>query len=607
MTGFLKELRRRNVFRVGVAYLVVAWLVIQIVSNLVAFLDVPDWIGGGILILLIAGFPVSLIIAWAFELTPDGIKLSANADASQEALQTTRSAVSRKWDFMIIAALVVALGFAVWTRDSTLPDEPAASPASLATEAAPPSIAVLPFLNLSSDAEQEYFSDGLAEELLNKLAKIEGLRVAARTSSFTFKESHEDAPAIAARLGVANVLEGSVRKAGNQLRITAQLIEGEGGTHLWSETYDRELDDVFAIQEEIAEAVATKLRITLGVADRERFKTGTDNVEAYDHYLAGIGLLNELGQGATERGIEQMRLATEIDPGYADAWAVLAVAYIQNAYMVSGDFETAQTLAEETARRALQLNANLAPAHTALAHVHFLRREWVRAEQEFVNALAIPSDFVVSWDYAEFLEATGYLEEALEYRKEARLAMPLNVAPAVDLATIYYVLGDDGRATAELDRAEDLIGNQDLILGVRTNLAMSRRDTDFLRDALATASAVRPDNAVIEALIQCLDAPETARDRLRELQPALAQPPSQVLVTWSAYFGEAEIAAELVQALASRSPLLVQPVWYPVMHDARQTPAFKNMMRDLGLVDFWRTRGWPMLCRPVGEDDFVCD
>lgn len=601
MAGFLKELKRRNVFRVGVAYLVAAWLVIQVVGSLIPFIGAPDWVGSAVLMMLIAGFVIALVVAWAFELTPEGVKLTASAEEDES---PSGAAVSRKWDFAIIAVLLVALGFSLFDREPA-PDETGASSTAIAPGAATASIAVLPFLNLSSDTEQEYFSDGLAEEMLNKLAKIEGLRVASRTSAFTFKGSNDDVQTIARKLGVANVLEGSVRRSGDRFRITVQLIEADGGTHLWSEDFERRLDDVFAVQDEIAEAVAARLRITLGVDDRERLKTGTKDIEAYDHYLAGISLLNEFGSNATERGIAEIRRATEIDPDYANAWAVLAAAQIQNAYLVTRDFAAASTRAEDAARRALALNDELAPAHTALGHVYMMGGDWVRAEQEMLTAISIPSDFVAAWDYAELLEAAGYQQDALEYRREARQAMPLNVAPAVDLATAYHRLGNDGRAAEELERSESLVGAKSPILGLRLLMAMGRGDAQYLRDSLRQTLAETPDDADAQALLDILGAPATAHARLLELE-TVSRDPYQ-LAPWAAFLGEPEIAVELVRSVGAEGPIFAQIYWDPVMRAARRTDLFEQTMRELGLVDFWRARGWPAACRPTRGDDFVCD
>jgi TolB-like protein len=618
VAGFLRELKRRNVVRVAIAYLAVAWLTIQVVGTLVPILGVPGWVARAVVILLVAAFPVALIIAWAFELTPEGIKRtpSAAADdgvpvrdggAASGAASISR-ARSRKWELVVIAALVVALGLALWNREAAPPD--AATPtASNETADARPSVAVLPFLNLSSDPEQEYFSDGLAEELLNKLAKLGSLQVTSRTSSFALKGSTDDVGTIAGKLGVAHVLEGSVRKFDTRVRITAQLIDAASGYHLWSETYERELIDIFAIQEEIATSVAEALSVTLGVAEREKLKSGTRNLEAYDEYLAGLSLLNEFGPTQTDRGFAHVRRATELDPNYADAWGVLAVSAVQLAYTYTQDFARAQRDVEETARRALALNPNLATAHAALAHVHTLRKEWVQADQGLQKALELPSDFVVAWDYAQFLEAAGYVEEALEYRLATRQAMPLNVAPAVLLAGTYLALGDDARSSAELLSAETLIGEQAGIRRGRLVVAMTNADTASMRRLLEEDVASTADgNPVSAALLALFDAPETASSTLRTLGADAGRrfPQLQWLSNWAAYYGDAELAVELIATAALEGPHYGRVVWTPVWRDTRQTPMFKELMQELELDDFWRARGWPTYCRPLGDDDFEC-
>lgn len=534
--------------------------------------------------------------ASASETTPDLGAAGRPAD-SRNAAGPVRAGRSRPFRVATALGVIVAVGVVVaWLRfngASAPPD-------------APPSIAVLPFLNLSSDQDQEYFSDGLAEELLNKLAKIERLRVTARTSSFAFKGSEQDVQTIAARLGVDNVVEGSVRKSGNSIRITAQLIDAELGTHLWSETYERELTDIFAIQDDIAESIAAALSLTLGIAEREALKSGTDNVEAFDHYLAGTALLNEFGSDQTARGLEQLERATEIDPGYADAWAVLALAYLQNAYLVTLDFDVAERQAEEAARRALALNENMAPAHAALAHVYVFRRDWLRADQAAARAVSIPTDFTPAWDYAEILQAAGYLEESLEYRRQARQAMMFNVGPASQLALAYHEVGDDESAAAELSRAESLVGARASIDGTRLWMAMANGDEDTVRAIVSGGRLL--DSAIAQQVELMLAAPETAAASLRRLRDASSATSNlgPRLGPWAAYFDEPELAVELIRADALRAPLNIQPLWSPVMRDARRTQAFEDLVEEMGLVEFWRARGWPTLCRPLAGEEFEC-
>ena len=261
--SFFNELKRRNVFKVGIAYVVVAWLVAQVLQLVFESFGTPDWVMKTVLVLLATGLPFALFFAWAFEMTPEGLKRESEVDRSQSITHET----GQKLNYTIIAVLVLALGYFAYDkfvltsgRDAALVEATTqAISEQVVTEEAPSesdkSIAVLPFVNMSSDEEQEYFSDGLSEELLNLLAKIPELRVAARTSSFSLKGKELQISEVGEILKVAHVLEGSVRKAGNQVRITAQLIQAEDGYHLWSETYDRSLDNIFAIQDEIAAKV----------------------------------------------------------------------------------------------------------------------------------------------------------------------------------------------------------------------------------------------------------------------------------------------------------------------------------------------------------------
>jgi TolB-like protein len=270
MGRFFEELKRRNVFRVAIAYIVVVWLVLQVADVVLPTFRTPEWVMPAFTFLLALGFPIALIFAWAFELTPEGIRPEKEVDRSESITHVT----GRKFDFVIIGVLILAVAFLAYDKFVIEPAHEA-SPGTaditddevVGTDTPELSVAVLPFVNMSAEPEQEYFSDGISEELLNQLTKIRGLQVAGRTSSFAFKGKNEDLRSIADQLNVAHILEGSVRKAGNRVRITAQLVKASDGYHLWSETYDRELTDIFGIQEETAKAVASALSVTLGVRE----------------------------------------------------------------------------------------------------------------------------------------------------------------------------------------------------------------------------------------------------------------------------------------------------------------------------------------------------
>ena len=300
--SFFAELRRRNVFKVGVAYAIVAWLIVQVVSAIHNPLHLPDWFDTVVILLLIIGFILAIIFAWAFELTPEGIKATTTTGPDQYHTQTT----GQRLNYFIIGVLVLVVAFLLG-KDFVLKESPevadeASAPSAVRERAAPEktneditepsappnSIAVLPFTNMSSDPEQEYFADGIAEELLNSLARIKGLEVRGRTSSFYFKGKKEDLHSISEMLNVEYIIEGSVRKAGEQVRITVQLINTRTDNHIWSETYERTMDDIFAIQDQIASAVVQALEISLGVAELSHLPGMTRNVRAYDAYLKAV-------------------------------------------------------------------------------------------------------------------------------------------------------------------------------------------------------------------------------------------------------------------------------------------------------------------------------
>lgn len=334
MAGLFHELKRRNVVRVGVAYVVLGWVVIQIAQLLFEAFGTPDWVIKTVIVLIGIGFPFALLFAWAFELTPDGLKKTRDVDVSTSITPKT----GQRLNYVIIGSLVIALGYFIWERQSYERDaaplsepvvddaEQAAPPADDAvTVAARSSIAVLPFVNMSSDTEQGYFADGLTEEILNSLAKAPELLVAARTSSFAFKGSTQPVPEIATALGVDHVLEGSVRRGGETLRITAQLIRADDGFHLWSETFDRTMDDIISIQEEIAIQIARALEIAMDPeALAEMMDSGTSSVPAYEAYLTGRGtVLAALRSGDPYIALEALKSherAVQFDPEFASAW-----------------------------------------------------------------------------------------------------------------------------------------------------------------------------------------------------------------------------------------------------------------------------------------------
>lgn len=312
MGNLFSELKRRNVVRVGLAYVVLGWVALQVGDVLFDMFEAPAWVGKTLAGVLLLGFPFALIFAWAFEMTPEGVKRTEEVDRSDSVTHST----GKTLNYVIIAALVLALGYFIWERQHLVaPDESAEMVVDK-------SIAVLPFVNMSSDEEQEWFADGLTEEILNSLARTPDLLVASRTSSFQYKDKNEDISTIASELGVAHILEGSVRRGGDRLRVTAQLIRASDGFHLWSETFDREPKDVIEIQENVAIEIANALKTAMDPEALKRMvSAGTSSVAAYEAYLEALALEGQTGATGVvegwERALEAHTRAVEQDPGFA--------------------------------------------------------------------------------------------------------------------------------------------------------------------------------------------------------------------------------------------------------------------------------------------------
>ncbi len=373
--SILSELKRRNVFRMTVLYIVAAWLIMQVTEVLITLAHLPHWIGPTIIWLLAIGFPISLIFSWFYEITPGGISLEKNVDPEQSITHVT----GRRLDFLVISLLcaaVILFAYDKWWISG--PPEK--------------SIAVLPFTNMSDDPEQEYFSDGISEELLNLLAKIPEMTVISRSSAFSLKGKSLSIPETARLLNVAHVLEGSVRKAGSQVRITAQLIEASTDKHLWSETYDRELKDIFAIQDEIAAAIVTALKEHLGLQlEAPPRVIAAANTEAHEAYLRGRYLIVQRTPASVEGAAREFEKAVALDPEYALAHAELAIAFLllrRNAY---GSLTQSEGIARAAphAEQAMALDPTLAEAHAASGYVIWIQGNTDKGLTHFEQAIRI--------------------------------------------------------------------------------------------------------------------------------------------------------------------------------------------------------------------------
>ncbi|MEE8295815.1 MAG: tetratricopeptide repeat protein [Sphingomonadales bacterium] len=447
MNKFFVELKRRNVVRIGIAYGVVSWVILQFVDVVAPLMGLSEGFQKGVLVLLAIGFPIALLLSWAYEVTPEGVKKTKEVDRSK----TITHGTGKKLNKLIAAGFVMALAFIAYDK-MIATDEVVVSEA----QAAATSIAVLPFVNMSDDPSNVYFSDGISEELLNLLAKIPELRVISRTSAFSYKDKDIDTPTIAAELNVSYILEGSVRKSGSQVRITAQLIEAQSDTHIWSETFDRTLEDIFVTQDEIAARVVEQLKITLlGGAPTVQL---TDP-EAYNLVLQARYLVRQSTADSLEQAITLLEQALAIDPDYAAAWAGLARVYSSLTGQSLRPIDEGYTLAREAAAKALALDPEYAPAQESLARIaRDYDRDLVVAARHYGRALALdPANTEIIAGAASMAASLGRLDQAIALAEYAVARDPVNPA-GIDRLGIYYLYA--GR----LDEA---------IASLRTALALS--------------------------------------------------------------------------------------------------------------------------------------
>ena len=488
---FFAELKRREVFRVAAVYGAVGFVVLQVADLLAEGLALPDVVLRTATYLVLLGFPIAVVLAWAYERTAAGVKRTDPA-ATGELEAIAAQSAAKRWPAGLLAlAGVVALVWGAWAVGKRVGESgaEAAAPAAVSSDAATggadagrpgsdredavlqlayadlseddrPSIAVLPFADMSPDGDQEYFADGMTEELLNALAKIRDLRVAGRTSSFAYKDQEKDLRVIGDELDVRYLVEGSVRKQGDRLRITAQLIDAESSFHLWSDTYDRTIDDVFAVQEEIAGAIAEELQVSLGLDEHASLVAPTADLDAYEMYLTGRARMRERGEGVHE-AVRLFEAVVARDSAWAPGWAGLAQAYALTPFYEPGAvteelgadvWGPALASAEVAAVRALDIDPRVAGAEIALGNVFRDRWEWEQAEAHYLRALEIdPDDGEAHQQYAELLAAIGREDEAL---RSARRSVALDPTSTIRLNVLAYILLLNDRAEESIAQAE---------------------------------------------------------------------------------------------------------------------------------------------------------
>ena len=454
--NFFAELKRRNVYKVAVAYAVVGWLVMQVSATIVPALHLPDGITTAVVVLVLVGFPVALVIAWAFEMTPQGMKRTENVSPDEFIPQWS----ARKFAALIIGIALIAAGLLAF---QLLRPKSATTTGSSTTSApATPekSIAVLPFENLSSDKENAYFADGIQDEILTRLAKVADLKVISRTSTQHFKSVPDNLPQIAKQLGVMNILEGSVQKANDQVRVNVQLINALTDAHLWADTYDRKLTDIFAVESEIAKTIAETLQARLTGSEKTAIaKRPTANTEAYELYLKGRFFWNKRTGADLRTAVEYFNQALGKDPSYALAYAGLADSYSLLLYYGAASPADSFPQAKAAAKKALELDDTLAEAHTSLATV--LRDydfDFEQSLKEYERAIQLNPNYATAhhWLSNGVLSALGQFDRAIAEGKRAVELDPLSLIINADLGQDYFFARRYDEAIAQLRKTIEL-------------------------------------------------------------------------------------------------------------------------------------------------------
>jgi TolB-like protein/Tfp pilus assembly protein PilF len=595
--SFVQELRRRNVVRVGIAYAIAAWLLLQIIDVVVPIIEAPEWVPKAMLLLIAVGFPLSLLFAWAFELTPDGLKFERDVDRSQSITPTTGQRIDRAIiGVLVIAVILFAADKFIW---SAVSDESGATDKR--------SIAVIPFINMSDEPDQVFFSDGISEEILNTLVRAEGISVASRTSSFSYRNHEQNIPVIAEELGVLFILEGSVRKSGNQLRITAQLIDAQQDRHLWSQTYDRGLTDVFAVQTDIANSITKAIRHELGIKSEAEFevKQLTENMTAYDLYLQGT-LTHKHRQDPQDLIDSRMWLeqAVEVDPNFAVAWEALAAVYATVPYwrIVDRSLEEYIHMSNEAAERALQLDPTLAYARGIIGSNRSAVAPYdqIGAVANYEAALeADPKNTTILNWYGMALQSAGYFEEGLALQQDCFDLDPGYANCAYFIESGLVLMDRPNEAMAFADRYVGILN------GVQTSLVRAILFVKYGNRSAAFLSAddvVGFDDAPILEFITALESPETDNSPgLRKFDKWAAE--NDVNLADSPELLAAFGANDRVDIKIAAEPWF----WFPRFREYRQSAEFAANMRNYGFYDLWKVKGFPPQCRPVGDDDFECD
>ncbi len=570
------ELKRRNVYKVAVAYAVVGWLLIQVATQVFPFLEIPNWAIRLVIFVAALGFPIAVVIAWAFELTPEGIKRAEAADAARQH--------SRGGIWIVVVAVAAALSLGIFLLGRYTAGHGTSQVSEVTTGSPEKSIAVLPLINESGDPKDEYFSDGLSEELIAALAQISGLKVIGRSSSFRFKDRKDEPKTIGEKLGVSTLLDGTVRKQGDRVRIVAELVNAADGIQLWTRTFDRQLKDIFAVQEEIARAVAESLKVTLLGSDSAQ-KSAPKNVEAHNAYLQGHFHLVRRNVEDFRQAIGYYDQAIQLDPEYALAYAERAEAWTFLGDL-TGQRPTAYPKAQSDAEKAVVIAPALAEARAALG--------WVRcfADWKFADGLIelkrakelSPTNPTANDLLARIVSYLGRIDEAERQARHAVELDPLSTVTQGNLARVLYYAGKLNEADAVARKAAELQPTgaanhrwQVLIAAQRGDGAAALReaqlefDEGYRRFELAVAQYVVGDRQAADAALA---------DLIAKAREGFAYQVAEVY----AVRGEKDKAFEWLQiSFDDRDAGMLSLLVDPLMRGLRDDPRYKNLLAKVGL------------------------
>jgi TolB-like protein len=597
----LGELKRRNVFRVGMVYIVAAWVLIQLGFVLTENFQSPDWVMGVFITFVTLGFPLALYLTWVFAITTDGIRKESDV----KRIDTLIRKRGDKLDYITIALLAAVVGMVSMERYMPAPSGPDVK--VKAVQAAPEpepepvieenSIAVLPFVNMSAEPDQDYFSDGLSEELLNVLTHVDGLKVASRSSSFAFKNDTRNIREIARSLRVANILEGSVRKIDNRLRVTAQLIDTSNDRHLWSDSYDRDMNDIFQIQDEIANAIVSALTMELGVGLKAvSVDSATSNLDAYDLYLRARELF--IARENLPTSWQLLEKATQMDPQFARAWEALAATHFVATSWLTGDGMDHSALALAAAHRALEIDPDLSMAYAVIGMEHQTTGEgYVGAIRNLDMAIENDPKNATAWLWRGItFKDMGYFEKAVTDLEQCLQIDPGYLICSQYLATSLLTLGQIEAAVRQFESTfEDNFHSTDESF-VSYYVHSGQRNMALLIAALGVRRQFAPIKDWIEAIENPLEDHTARAERFNQ---------------WGATHNITvcdmnEVAVALRQEDCFSIVGNANMIWHPDSAYYRKKPAFKSFVNTY-LMEYWRENGFPPQCRELDGGDFECD